>query len=137
MNISSLKPEDIFMRVALEKGPLKLEKQLPISLNKSNSQSDEELLEACRQFEAIFLNQLLKEMRKTVPKDGLIPQSYEQEIFTGMFDEEVAKNISKSNRMGMADMLFEQLRDHSKDDKKEFKGEIKNARKYYRIDGGN
>jgi len=117
MNISPLEPQDVYRKLALENGPMALIKKGHIPLVKPETQNDKELLQACKDFEAIFVNQLLQEMRKTVPKDGLIPTSQEEEIFTGMFDEEVSKQISQSGRMGLAEMMYEQLRDRSLDDK--------------------
>ena len=135
MNISALKPEDIFLKASLQKGPMAMVKKGPIPVFDTENKSDEELIETCKQFESLFVNQLLKEMRKTVPKDGIIPQSQEEEMFTAMFDEEVSKMISSSGRMGMAEMLFEQLRDKSKDNKPEFHGENVDGAKYFKIDG--
>jgi len=135
MNISALKPEDIFLKTSLEKGPLAMVKKGHIPMIDIENKSDEELIETCRQFESLFVNQLLKEMRKTVPKDGIIPQSQEEEMFTGMFDEEVSKMIASSGRMGMAEMLFDQLRDKSKDNKPEFHGENVDGAKYFKTDG--
>ena len=123
------------MRVALEKGPMALVKKGHIPLAEPESKTDEELMETCKQFESLFVNQLLKEMRKTVPKDGIIAQSQEEEMFTSMFDEEVSKQISNSGRMGLAEMLFDQLRNKSKDNKPEFDGENVDGAKYYKIDG--
>ena len=68
------------------------------------------LKEACRQFEAIFIRQMLKEMRKTIPKGGLLPESNERAFFTSMFDEKIAEEISQQGRMGLADLLFRQLK---------------------------
>ena len=135
MNISPLQPQDIYLKLALENGPMSLVKKGHIPLAQTKGQTDEELLKACRDFESIFINQLFKEMRKTIPKDGLIPTSQEEELFTGMFDEEVSKMISNSGRMGLADMLYQQLRDKSLENKGNFNGENINGRKYYQVNG--
>jgi len=137
MNINPLNPQDVYLKLALEKGPMALVKKGQVPLVKPETPDDKKLLQTCRDFESIFVNQLMKEMRKTVPKDGLIPTSEEEELFTGMFDEEVSKMISQSGRMGLAEMMFEQLRDKSQDHKPEFKGETLNGRKYHQIDGSN
>jgi flagellar protein FlgJ len=75
-------------------------------------------MDTCQQFEALFYYQMLKEMRKTVPKDGFIPENNEQSIYSSMLDEEVAKLIAKSNA-SIAQVLYEQLRDKSKEQKLE------------------
>lgn len=135
MNISPLQSQDIYLKLALESKPLSLVKKGHIPLEKAGGQTDEELLKTCRDFESLFVNQMFKEMRKTIPKDGLIPTSQEQELFTGMFDEEVSKMISNSGRMGLAEMMFQQLRDKSSDNKGEFNGEKLDGRKYYQVNG--
>lgn len=72
---------------------------------------DEKLMETCKEFEAIFINMMLKEMRKTVPDGGLIEKSTGTKIFEDMYYEEVAKNISdKDDGIGLAKMLYEQFK---------------------------
>ena len=118
-------PMDSFMKLRVQ--------GIHIPLVKAEGMNDKELLKACQDFEAVFLHQMLKEMRKTVPKEGIIPESNEQDVFTTMFDEEVAKTMSKQGGFGLAEMLFEQLRDKSKDKKSGSDGVIINGTKYYTI----
>lgn len=65
----------------------------------------EKLRKACSDFESIFMHQMLKEMRKTVKKTGLIHGGQAEEIFSDMLDQE----RSKSMTIGLGDMLFMQL----------------------------
>ncbi|MEE9239898.1 MAG: rod-binding protein [bacterium] len=60
-------------------------------------------------FEALFVQRLLKEMRKSVPKGGLMEKSLSMEWFEEMFDEAVAKEISAGESIGMAQIIYEQL----------------------------
>ncbi|GFK92700.1 Murein DD-endopeptidase MepM [Fundidesulfovibrio magnetotacticus] len=66
------------------------------------------LREACEGFESVFITQLLKEMRKTVPKDGLLHSSYEDQ-YVSMFDEEFSKSMAKKGGLGLADFMESQL----------------------------
>jgi len=52
----------------------------------------ERLQTAMRQLEAVFVQQLFKAMRETVPDDGPSGGSGE-EIFTGMLDEKLAEAV--------------------------------------------
>ncbi len=70
---------------------------------------DQQLKEACQEFEAYFVQQLFKEMRKTVPDGGLFEASNEGKIYEDMLDEEYSKSISKSNGAGIANALYQQL----------------------------
>ncbi len=74
-----------------------------------HSIQDKKLKQACEDFEAIFLQQLLKSMRKTVVKSGLMDSSGQGEIFRDMLDAEVAKSAAKTHSAGIADLLYKQL----------------------------
>jgi flagellar protein FlgJ len=60
-------------------------------------------------FEALFIQRLMEEMRKSIPKGGSIDRSMSIEWFEGMFDQAVAKEISAGEGMGMARVIYEQL----------------------------
>jgi len=69
-----------------------------------------ELMELAKQFESIFVNLLIKSMRDTLPKDGLI-SSHSLDMYQSLFDEEVANEMAKSpgKGVGLADVLYSQL----------------------------
>ncbi|MEN6412101.1 MAG: rod-binding protein [Veillonellales bacterium] len=74
------------------------------------SQDDIKLKHACRDMEAVFLNLLLTEMRKTVPKSSLLGDQSQEELMTSMLDSEMTKNMAQAGGIGLADMLYRQLR---------------------------
>ncbi|MDP2783730.1 MAG: flagellar assembly peptidoglycan hydrolase FlgJ [Sulfurimicrobium sp.] len=65
---------------------------------------------AAQQFEALFLNMMLKSMREATPKDegGLFDNS-NTELYTGMLDAQLAQSMSKGKGIGLADMLIRQM----------------------------
>jgi peptidoglycan hydrolase FlgJ len=65
---------------------------------------------SCKDFEAIFTGKLLEVMRKTVPQNELINGGRAEEIFTGMLDEEMSKMMAEGNGLGVAKMMFEQMK---------------------------
>ncbi len=68
------------------------------------------LKKACQGVESIFLNMMLQEMRKTVPKSGLFPDSLQKDIYTSLFDQQLAQETAGTGKgIGIADMLFEYL----------------------------
>ncbi len=75
----------------------------------AKSQQDKELKEACKGFEAMFLNMMYKQMRATVPEDTLFGESNAQKIFRDMHDEKLMENIADGGGLGLADMLYKQL----------------------------
>jgi hypothetical protein len=70
--------------------------------------SKAELQEACKDFEAIFINKLWNQMRSTIPKEGYLHSKYEDK-YLSMFDNELSKKFANSGGIGLADMLYEQL----------------------------
>ncbi|MDR1888551.1 MAG: flagellar assembly peptidoglycan hydrolase FlgJ [Zoogloeaceae bacterium] len=63
---------------------------------------------AAQEFEALFLQVMLKSMRATTSQDGFM-DSDASRFFTGMLDEQVAKDISRTGSIGLARVLEEQL----------------------------
>ena len=68
------------------------------------------LRQAARQFEAVFINQMISAMRKTVGEGGLINKSNGQDIFEGMLDEEWSKKLAnKAGPNSQREILYRQL----------------------------
>ncbi len=67
------------------------------------------LRKACEDMESLFIHQLLKEMRATIPKSGLFGKSHAQDIYTGMLDGRLAQEISQNRGLGLSTMLMRQL----------------------------
>ena len=68
----------------------------------------EKLRESCEGFEAIFLQKMWEQMRKTVPKEGFL-HSKDEEMYQSLFDIELCKKMAGAGGIGLADMLYEQL----------------------------
>ena len=69
------------------------------------------LEKACSEFEAVFVNYMLKSMRTAVTEDGLLGNNNESKIIQSMFDENLALGMAKGKGMGLGKMLFESLKD--------------------------
>lgn len=72
--------------------------------------SDADLEKASEQFESLLLNFMIREMRATVPESTLFPQSMAEEIFSGMLDEQIAGEMAQNGGIGIARMIFNQLK---------------------------
>ncbi|MFC6521276.1 flagellar assembly peptidoglycan hydrolase FlgJ [Undibacterium arcticum] len=69
--------------------------------------SPEALKAAAKQFEALFMNMMLKSMREASPQDG--PFDNEQsKMYTTMMDQQLSQNLAKRG-VGLADVLIRQL----------------------------
>jgi len=81
-----------------------------LALEKAKSDDNpEEIKKVCQQFEAIFVNMLLKQMRNTITEGGLTEKSQARETFEGMLDEEMSRTISEGGGFGIAEMMTKAL----------------------------
>jgi Rod binding domain-containing protein len=64
--------------------------------------------QTAQQFEALFLQMMMKSMRESIVKSEL-SESSTMETFEGMFDKEVSVQLAKKNSLGLADMLVKNL----------------------------
>lgn len=69
--------------------------------------SPDALKATTRQFEALFMNMVLKSMREATPKDGPF-DSEQTKMYTSMFDQQISQNMA-SRGVGLADALYRQL----------------------------
>ncbi len=60
-------------------------------------------------FEAIFLTQILKNMRKSIPKSGLFGDGLAGEFYSGMFDENIARTVAGKGGLQISDMIINSL----------------------------
>ncbi|MFN3789731.1 flagellar assembly peptidoglycan hydrolase FlgJ [Massilia sp.] len=65
------------------------------------------LKEAATQFEAMFINMMMKSMREATPQEGIM-DNQQSKMFTGMLDQQLSQNLAKRG-MGLADVLTRQL----------------------------
>lgn len=69
--------------------------------------SPEALKTAATQFEAMFINMMMKSMRDATPQDGML-DSQQTKTFTSMLDQQMSQNLAKRG-IGLADVLIRQL----------------------------
>ncbi len=75
--------------------------------------TDEEMLDACKQFESYFIEQVLKEVEKTIPKNDSLDTSTSNlvDYFKGNVIQEMAEGLQeKSGSRGLAQQMFEQMK---------------------------
>ena len=65
------------------------------------------LKSTARQFDAVFMQMMLKSMRDATPQDGIL-DSHEGTEYTSMLDQQLAQHLS-SKGIGLADQLITQL----------------------------
>ncbi|MGH8809196.1 MAG: rod-binding protein, partial [Noviherbaspirillum sp.] len=78
------------------------------SLRQSARQNSPEALKAAaQQFEALFMNMIMKSMREATPQEGLFDND-QSRMYTSMLDQQLSQNLA-GRGVGLADMLVRQL----------------------------
>lgn len=87
----------------------KLENKLNGNINKA---TDDELMDACKEFEAYFLEQMFKAMMKTVPKNEEMSGSTSTmvDFYKDEMMRELAADSTETNSLGLAQTLYEQMK---------------------------
>lgn len=62
-----------------------------------------------REFESIFMNQMLKAMRQTIPKNELINGGHAEDIYSSLLDEEFSRRMAYNQQGGISQSLAKQL----------------------------
>lgn len=68
------------------------------------------LRESTREFEALYINEMFKAMRKTVPEDGLFKKDMTTNMFQEMMDMEMARETAKGKGIGLGLAMYEQMK---------------------------
>jgi len=88
------------------------------SANAQQTTDSAQLRKVCRQAEGIFLNYLLRSMRKTVTTSDLFGSAKKEELFRDMMDTEICERATQAQSFGIADLLYQQLsRDSTRGEK--------------------
>ena len=72
-----------------------------------------QLRAASRDLEAVFVQQMFKAMRETVPEDGLMSGGSGEEMFTTLLDQHLAAEVPGRRHSELAEALYRQLRDRA------------------------
>jgi peptidoglycan hydrolase FlgJ len=73
----------------------------------SKRNEPEAIKAAAQQFEALFMNMMMKSMRDATPKDSMF-DSEQSRMYTSMLDQKLSENFAKRG-VGLADALVRQL----------------------------
>jgi peptidoglycan hydrolase FlgJ len=80
------------------------------TLRRGAEQNDPAVLrQVAGQFEALFIESMLKNMRDTSFAEGLFGNSDQHEMYQGMLDQQLSVEMASGRGMGLAEMLVRQL----------------------------
>ena len=71
---------------------------------------DAKLRKTAQQMEGVFVQQMYKAMRETVPSDGMFNGGSGEEMFTGLLDEHVAADTPSKWQHGLSESIYRHLR---------------------------
>ena len=75
--------------------------------------TDEELMDACKEFEAYLVEQVLKQVKESIPKTEEEENQY-TEYFGDMMLQEYAYAITDQGSLGIAQKLYESMKNNMK-----------------------
>ncbi len=78
--------------------------------SKNVGQKREALKQVAKEFESVFMYQVVQAMRQTIPKGGLVEKGEGEEMFEGMLDQEWAKTLAgRGGPAGLSEVIYRQL----------------------------
>jgi flagellar protein FlgJ len=95
----------------------KFEAELQSAVVKNKLQTDpskmdkthKKLWETCVEAESLFVGKMIKEMKKTVPKNEWLHGGQAEDIFEDMLYDEYSMNMAKNHDFGMAKLLYNEM----------------------------
>jgi flagellar protein FlgJ len=106
-----MNPLSSLSSVASATGELAADSRALDALKRQASHDPQQAIKsAARQFEAMFMQMVLKSMREATPKSGLL-DSASGDLYSGMLDQQLAGAMS-GGRSGLAEMIERQLTRH-------------------------
>jgi soluble lytic murein transglycosylase-like protein len=81
----------------------------PVQPKAIDEQSKRKLQKAVKDFEAIFVGYLLKEMRGSQSTTALFGDSFGGDLVESLFEREIATQVSHTGKIGFARLLYRQL----------------------------
>ena len=109
MDISGLSAYTDLYQTQVSQNTSKLESELKTDYAQA---TNDELMDACKEFEAYFVEQMFKEMMKTIPESDTT-SSYTSNLMDYYKDsmvQEIASDSTEQNSLGLAQMLYEQMK---------------------------
>ena len=82
-----------------------------LNSNGMENATDEELLDACKEFEAYLIEQVLKEVKESIPKSEEEDNKY-TEYFGDMMFQEYASLLTERGDLGIAQTLYEAMKNN-------------------------
>jgi Rod binding domain-containing protein len=83
-----------------------------------------EVVKAATQFEALLVQEMIKEMWATVPKEGLLSGSKEEQTYQEMYQRVLAESIAEKHSIGVKDVIIQDIKSSDERQKKVAPGDV-------------
>ncbi len=82
-----------------------------VSTAEVSATEEKALVRACQEMESLFLSQLLKEMRASIPESGMDGNGNgtARSLYTSMSDQHLANELAGKGGIGLASVLLDRL----------------------------
>ncbi len=91
--------------------PVSASRPLPATPQPAPTDEASRLRATARELEDVFVEQMFKAMRETVPTDGIVSGGSGEEMFSAMLDQRLAAQVSGTWANGLAEAVYRQLRE--------------------------
>ncbi len=68
-----------------------------------------EVRKVAKQFESLFVNQMISAMRKTVVKGGIVPESNAERVYQSMLDSQYSEKMADTEQLGLSQLIYDHL----------------------------
>ena len=82
---------------------------LPLEDITKNKKDDDKLKQAARDFEAIFVGQIMRNMRQSLSESGMFGKGVASDIYSSMFDDQMAQAIASKGGLHLSDTIINSL----------------------------
>lgn len=83
---------------------------LPLATKGGDRKLDrDKLKKSCADFEAVFIQRLLKSMRQTVMRSDFIGNGAGKDIYESLFDQELSQSLSKGEGLGLGKLIYNRM----------------------------
>jgi peptidoglycan hydrolase FlgJ len=92
-------------------------KNLPIELTKAKAGIEtgqvkwqpDKLKKACREFESLFVQEMLKMMRKSMVSLASMGDGPEKDIYFSLIDQELSRSLAEKGSLGLGKMIYDRM----------------------------
>ena len=81
-----------------------------LSQEQLKDKKDKELRQACAGFEGMFMDMMMKSMRKATMESSFIKKSNGEKIFTEMLDQQYVDVMAKTEGSGLGETLYKHIK---------------------------